>query len=152
MPDIADPEVRVRVVHNAAGNSDPEQMRKFGVAPVTEPLRKRCAKAVREMNINWDGTVPLCCDDWKGEYVLGKLPEQTVTGAVPAFLQTTFNAMSEPGKAAAYVNWASATSYGRNDPLILTLAQVAGWTSAQCERAFFRPARCSTDAETALSA
>ncbi len=34
---------------------------------------KRCAKPFREMSINWDGSVNLCCNDFIGEYTCGDL-------------------------------------------------------------------------------
>ena len=32
---------------------------------------KRCAKPFREMSIRWDGSVALCCNDWRGKYKCG---------------------------------------------------------------------------------
>jgi MoaA/NifB/PqqE/SkfB family radical SAM enzyme len=81
VPDVADPArlVKVRVLHNMAGNSDPKTMLdKFGVEQLTEPLDKGCARPFREFILYYDGTVVLCCHDWKEEYVLGKFPEQSV--------------------------------------------------------------------------
>lgn len=79
VPDIADPAelVKVRKIHNAAGNTDREQMKKFGVAWPTSPLKKNCAKPYREMVINYNGEVPICCEDWHDECILGKMPENT---------------------------------------------------------------------------
>lgn len=34
---------------------------------------KRCAKPFREMSFRWDGSVALCCNDWRGEYVIGNI-------------------------------------------------------------------------------
>jgi hypothetical protein len=31
---------------------------------------KRCAKPFRELAIRWDGSVALCCNDWRGEYII----------------------------------------------------------------------------------
>lgn len=77
-------------------------------------------------------------------YTLGRITSAEAlsaarTGTVPAFLQSTFTAMTEPAKTRAYVNWASVPSYGRTDPLILALAQAAGWTSDQTDE-YFRTA------------
>lgn len=42
-------------------------------APVVASLQKRCAKPFRELSIRWDGSVALCCDDWKGVYKIGNV-------------------------------------------------------------------------------
>jgi MoaA/NifB/PqqE/SkfB family radical SAM enzyme len=82
VPDIADPRrlVKVRKLHNAAGNTNRDIMEKeFGITWPTEPLKKNCAKPHRELVINWDGTVPICCEDWSTQSVLGKMPEKTAS-------------------------------------------------------------------------
>ena len=35
------------------------------------PLRRNCGRPLRELIIHADGNVPLCCDDWKQEYIVG---------------------------------------------------------------------------------
>lgn len=45
------------------------------------PLRdypKRCAKPFREVGINYDGSIDLCCIDWVSEYRIGTLHENTL--------------------------------------------------------------------------
>jgi len=32
---------------------------------------KRCAKPFRELSIRWDGSVAICCNDWRGDYAIG---------------------------------------------------------------------------------
>ena len=34
---------------------------------------KRCAKPFREFSVRWDGSVALCCNDWRGLYVIGNV-------------------------------------------------------------------------------
>lgn len=41
-----------------------------GGLPPKEVLRKRCAKPFREMSIRWNGSVAICCNDWRGEFPL----------------------------------------------------------------------------------
>lgn len=79
VPDIANPAklVKVRKIHNAAGNMDKKMMPVFGLQPLKEPLAKNCAKPFREMNVNWDGAVPICCEDWAEQCILGQLPDET---------------------------------------------------------------------------
>lgn len=39
---------------------------------------KRCAKPFREMSIRWDGSVAVCCNDWRGEYKCGSVVDMTL--------------------------------------------------------------------------
>lgn len=39
---------------------------------------KRCAKPFRELSVRWDGSIALCCEDWRGEYVI-RTPEEQVS-------------------------------------------------------------------------
>lgn len=34
---------------------------------------KRCAKPFRELSVRWDGSVALCCNDWRGVYKCGNV-------------------------------------------------------------------------------
>jgi MoaA/NifB/PqqE/SkfB family radical SAM enzyme len=34
---------------------------------------KRCAKPFRELSIRWDGSVAICCNDWRGVYKVGNV-------------------------------------------------------------------------------
>jgi len=48
-------------------------------APLNDQLAgKRCARPFREMSVRWDGWVALCCNDFRGEYRVGNLNEQSV--------------------------------------------------------------------------
>lgn len=60
-----------RKIHNHAGGNP--------TAPtVAAPLAKTCTKPFRELTIEWDGTVNLCCEDWLRRYVLGNVHQQTI--------------------------------------------------------------------------
>lgn len=39
---------------------------------------RRCAKPFREMSFRWDGSVAICCNDWRGEYVVGNINEMPI--------------------------------------------------------------------------
>lgn len=43
----------------------------------------RCAQPFRQLAVRWDGTVAVCCNDWRGEYVCGNV----VTDGVEAIWQ-----------------------------------------------------------------
>ena len=82
VPDIADPvnPVKVRKIHNAAGNTNRAIMaNEFNIHWPESPLKKNCAKPYRELTVNFDGIVPLCCEDWSTECVLGDLTKHTAS-------------------------------------------------------------------------
>jgi len=39
---------------------------------------KRCALPFRQMAVHWDGTVMICCNDWRGEYYCGNILKEGV--------------------------------------------------------------------------
>lgn len=71
-----------RKVANHVGNSG------FRPALLT-PLAKGCTVPFREMSINYDGRVNLCCDDFSGEFVCGDLRVQSPAAV---WYGPTFNA------------------------------------------------------------
>lgn len=43
-------------------------------APLDNSMNgSRCAKPFREMSIRWDGSVAICCEDWRGVYKCGNI-------------------------------------------------------------------------------
>jgi radical SAM protein with 4Fe4S-binding SPASM domain len=61
-----------RLLNNAGGNSG-------SVKPLSEPLKSVCVRPFREMSFRHDGNVTLCCQDWKGEYVIGNIMEYSMS-------------------------------------------------------------------------
>ena len=51
-------------LHNYTGLGGPASSSKMG---------KRCAKPFRELVVRHDGLVPICCLDWRGEYIIGDI-------------------------------------------------------------------------------
>lgn len=48
-------------------------------APKNESAQgKRCAKPFREISIRWDGSVAICCNDWRGEFKVGNVHDMTL--------------------------------------------------------------------------
>jgi Iron-sulfur cluster-binding domain len=39
---------------------------------------KRCAKPFREMSIRWDGSIAICCNDWRGVYKIGNVNQTKI--------------------------------------------------------------------------
>lgn len=52
------------LINNHAGVGSPPNDRKAG---------KRCAKPFRELSVRWDGSVAICCNDWRGTYKCGNI-------------------------------------------------------------------------------
>src|SRR6185503_427355 len=44
---------------------------------IPEPLHRNCGRPFRELVIHSNGNVPLCCDDWKQEFVIGNVNQMT---------------------------------------------------------------------------
>lgn len=44
---------------------------------ISEPLRRNCGRPFRELVVHSNGNVPLCCDDWRQEFVIGNVLEHT---------------------------------------------------------------------------
>jgi len=59
-----------RKLHNHSGSNP------LGTK-VQSPLQKTCTKPFREMSVNWNGDVRLCCEDWTGAYTCGNLNERS---------------------------------------------------------------------------
>lgn len=49
-----------------------------GAPPSAAAHGKRCAKPFREMAIRWDGSVALCCNDWRGVFKVGNVHDATL--------------------------------------------------------------------------
>lgn len=77
VPDIADPAqlVKVRKVHNMAGNLSDEQEQRFGISREALPLAKGCARPFRELTTTWDGKILICCLDWREQGYLGTVEQ-----------------------------------------------------------------------------
>jgi radical SAM protein with 4Fe4S-binding SPASM domain len=41
--------------------------------PLDMNMSGRCAKPFREMAVRWDGSVAICCEDWRGQYKCGNI-------------------------------------------------------------------------------
>ena len=78
MDDLAvrDKEHSSRQVKSHAG-SNPTADVSQGLAPGF-PLKRNCGRPFRELVIHSNGNVPLCCDDWKQEYVIGNVNKMTL--------------------------------------------------------------------------
>lgn len=49
-----------------------------GGPALKEPLVERCAKPFRELGIRWDGSVAMCCNDWRGVWKCGNVNQTNV--------------------------------------------------------------------------
>jgi radical SAM protein with 4Fe4S-binding SPASM domain len=48
--------------------------------PTAAAHGKRCAKPFRELSIRWDGSVAICCNDWRGDYAIGNVHKLGLDG------------------------------------------------------------------------
>lgn len=68
--------------HNQGGNADvgpgPAAKMYPNVRPITEPLARMCVRPFREMPMWFDGSVPICCDDWADKKIVGVFPERSL--------------------------------------------------------------------------
>jgi hypothetical protein len=65
----------IRVFQNMGGSVDVARAIELGyrVTDTSEPLKKMCVRPFREIVIHYDGAVPLCCNDWKEEGIIGSV-------------------------------------------------------------------------------
>jgi len=57
---------------NSAGNGNIDLITKFtGNQPVPLPKPNRCSKVHREIILGWNGIIPVCCQDWRDQFVMG---------------------------------------------------------------------------------
>lgn len=67
--------------HNQGGNArvtGPAAKIYPNVQPIAEPLQRMCVRPFREMPMWFDGSVPICCDDWGDSHIVGRFPERTL--------------------------------------------------------------------------
>jgi len=66
-------------INNEAGNSPEKPLQNLlGQEPITEPLKKKCTRPFRELNMGYNGVVPVCCYDWSTQLPVGKFPNQSL--------------------------------------------------------------------------
>ena len=64
-----------RKILNHAGNANAKVLKhKYGVEPLRAPLQKKCSRPFREIVVHHDGTIPVCCLDWRHECIMGSFP------------------------------------------------------------------------------
>ena len=80
VPDIEEGKVRVRKIHNNAGNVDPQYLQQRCAGKKIRPLPwvQMCTRPFRELVVYLDGNVVICCHDWKAEHVLGNIREASL--------------------------------------------------------------------------
>lgn len=72
---------RTRIILNHAGNVDFNKAKKYGVKELDYPLYKKCSRPFREMVVEWNGIIPICCLDFRREFPVSKFPETTLKEA-----------------------------------------------------------------------
>ncbi len=70
-------ESTTRTIHTAGGNL-PDEYRKKYLPNLVLPVFTICAKPFREMSINWDGNVSICCEDWMCTESAGNIHDTSI--------------------------------------------------------------------------
>lgn len=66
-------------INNEAGNTPSKPLQNLlGQPPVDAPLKKKCTRPFRELNMGYNGVVPVCCYDWSTQMPMGKFPNQSL--------------------------------------------------------------------------
>lgn len=61
-------------LHNSGGNRDQDEIAaRTGQKVYPLPLPNKCSKVYRELILGWDGTIPICCQDWMDVNVMGNV-------------------------------------------------------------------------------
>lgn len=59
-------------LHNSGGSSLTELIaEKTGKVQRELPLKAKCSKVFREVNLSWDGKIAVCCVDWQDQLIIG---------------------------------------------------------------------------------
>ncbi len=67
-----------RKLGNNAGNIDWSKVKKYNLFPLSKPLIKKCVRPFRQICIQHDGTIPICCWDFRHEHTMGKFPDNSL--------------------------------------------------------------------------
>jgi len=65
----------IRKLNNQAGNAYCPEL---NIYPLKQPLKKRCSNPFHELVIFNNGHVPICCMDYREQFIIGKTPEQSL--------------------------------------------------------------------------
>lgn len=65
--------------NNANTSDNPNALRMYpNVSTPKEPVQRMCVRPFREFPMWYDGSVPICCDDWGDKHIIGKFPDMTL--------------------------------------------------------------------------
>lgn len=66
-------------LHNSGGNGLSDAIaKKTGKKARELPLHSKCSKVFRELILSWDGTIPVCCQDWHTVLQVGDCREEHI--------------------------------------------------------------------------
>lgn len=73
--------------HNQGGNAvvTGAAAEIYDIPVLDEPLQRMCVRPFREMPMWFDGSIPICCDDWADANIIGKFPTQSLPDLWDAF-------------------------------------------------------------------
>ena len=66
--------------HNQGGNAsvNMKALKIWRIKQIDEPMEKMCVRPFRELTIHYDGTVPICCDDWREQAVISHVKKESL--------------------------------------------------------------------------
>lgn len=66
-------------LHNMGGSSNVKTISaKTKIPAKAVPMQRQCSKVFRELVLGWDGTVPICCEDWHDTFTMGNAAEENI--------------------------------------------------------------------------
>lgn len=64
-------------IHNSGGNSNSIAIQKMTGKPIPKlPIFAKCSKVFRELILDYDGNIPICCQDWNDVHIMGNVVGQ----------------------------------------------------------------------------
>ena len=65
--------------NNANVSDNPSALQLYpNITTPAEPLRRMCPRPFREFPMWYDGSVPICCDDWADQHIIGRFPDKSL--------------------------------------------------------------------------
>lgn len=66
--------------HNQGGNAvtTGPAAKIYGLSLPDKPLERMCVRPFREFPMWFDGSVPICCDDWADRHIVGRFPDSSL--------------------------------------------------------------------------
>lgn len=83
--------------HNQGGNAvvTGAAAQIYNIPVLEKPLTRMCVRPFREMPMWYDGSVPICCDDWADTHIIGTFPKQSLPDIWDAYDEVRRNLVAK---------------------------------------------------------